>query len=133
MELAEIEEVLGCFSLLRAPLHLLVVKEPVHEQIDGMAYFRGLSPKHRNDTIVVTPQATPETVVHEAIHAQSGLGELATYPLARAWVKKYNLLRAICLPCLRKNRVKYHKCSGCEEFKLLHERYTGRAEHYIKV
>lgn len=131
MELAEIEEVLGCFSALRAPKHLLMVKEPVHERLDGLAYFRGLQPKHRGDVIVVTPQATPETVVHEAIHAQFGLGELATYPLAKAWVQKYFLTRF--LPVLGRRRVKYQRCSGCEEFRLLHDRYAGRVEHYVKV
>lgn len=133
MELAEVESVLGCFSTLRAPRHLVMIKEPVTEKVDGLAYFRGLSPKHRHDTIVITPQATPETVVHEAIHAQFGLGEFATYPLARAWVRKYNLLRAVCLPCLKKKRVEYQKCPGCGEFALLHERYGGRAEHYIRA
>lgn len=131
MELAEIEEVLGCFSALRVPRHLLIVKEPVHERVNGLAYFRGLSPKHRNDTIVITPQATPETVVHETIHAQFGLGELAVYPLAKAWVQKYFLTRF--LPILGKNRVKYQKCLGCGEFDLLHRRYASRAEHYIRA
>lgn len=131
MELSEIEEVLGCFSMLRVPNNLLVVKEPVHERVDGLAYFRGLSPKHRNDTIVITPQATPETVVHEAIHAQFGLGEIGTYPLARALVQKYFLTRFI--PILGSKKVKYQRCAGCEEFRLLHERYAGRAEHFIKA
>lgn len=131
MELSEIEEVLGCFSALRAPENLLVVTEPVTERVDGLAYFRGLSPKHRNDTIVITPQATPETVVHETLHAQFGLGELATYPLAKAWVQKYFLTRF--LPVLGGRKVKYQRCAGCEDFRLLHERYAGRAEHYIKA
>lgn len=131
MELAEIEEVLGCFSALRAPENLLVVKEPVTERVDGLAYFRGLAPKHRYDTIVVTPQATPETIVHETLHAQFGLGEFATYPLAKAWVQKYFLTRF--LPILGSKKVEYHKCPGCGEFRLLHERYAGRAEHFIKA
>lgn len=132
MELAEIEEVLGCFSALRAPEHLIVVNEPVHEQVDGIAYYRGLAPKHRHDVAVITPQATPETVVHEAIHAQFGLGELATYPLAKAWVQKYRLSMLLPFLTQRKN-VKYERCPGCGEFRLLHERYAGRAEHFIKA
>lgn len=131
MELAEVESVLGCFSTLRVPRHLVMIKEPVTEQMDGIAYFRGLQPRHRSDVIVITPQATPETVVHEVVHAQFGFGELMTYPLARAWARKYYLLRSICPPCLQKKRVEYQKCSGCEEFSLLHERYAGRAEHYF--
>ena len=131
MELGEVEDVLGCFSALRAPKHLIMVREPVTERMDGIAYFRGLAPKHRSDTIVVTPQASPETIIHETIHAQFGLGELATYPLAKAWVQKYFLARF--LPVLGSKKVKYQKCSSCEEFRLLHERYSGRAEHFIKA
>lgn len=134
MELGEAEEILGCFHMLRAPEHLIMIKEPVHETVDGVAYFRGLQPKHRSDVVVITPQATPETVPHELVHADLGLGELAAYPLGKILIWKYRVLRNLpMLKSLIAPRVKYQKCSGCEEFRLLHERYAGRAEHFIRV
>lgn len=134
MELGEAEEILGCFNALGAPKHLIIFNEPVREKIDGFAYFRGLQPKHRSDTIALTPQNTDETVPHELIHADLGLGELAAYPLGKILVWKYRVLRNFpTLKSLIAPPVKFQKCSGCGEFNLLHERYAGRAEHYVKA
>jgi len=113
--------------------HLLVINEPVHERVDGLAYFRGLQPKHRQDVFVLTPHASDETVLHELVHT-FGLGELAAYPLGRVLVWKYRVLRNFpALKSLATSPVRYRRCSGCEEFRLLHERYGGRAEHFIRV
>jgi hypothetical protein len=113
--------------------HLIVVNEDVREKLDGMAYFKGLQPKHRSDVFVLTPQASDETVPHELVHAL-GLGELAAYPLGRMMVWRYRVLRNLpTLKSLVSSPVEFRKCSGCEEFRLLHERYAGRAEHFIRA
>lgn len=133
MELSEAEEILGCFRMMKAPRHLIMT-EPVHETVDGIAYFRGLQPKHRSDVVVLTTQATDETVPHELVHSNFGLGEIAAYPLGKILVWKYRVLKN--LPMLKSivaPPARYQKCSGCEEFGLLHQRYAGRAEHYVKV
>jgi len=132
--LNEVESILGCFHMLGSPKHLIMIKEPVHEQVDGFAYFKGIQPKHRRDTIVLTPHASDETVPHEMVHADLGLGELAAYPMGRVLVWKYRMLRNFpAIKSMVSKPVKYQKCSGCGEFELLHQRYGGRAEHYIKV
>lgn len=134
MDLSEAEEILGCFNVLGATRHLIMINEPVSGEVDGVAFFRGLQPKHRRDTIVLTQQATLDTVPHELVHADLGLGELAAYPLGRVLVWKYRVLRnfpvvksAVAPP------VRYRRCPGCAEFPELHGKYAGRAEHYVKV
>ncbi len=133
MQLTEVEEILGCYGMLGAPMHMIMVNEPVRERLDGvMAYFRGLQPKHRSDTIVLTPQAVPETVPHELVHTM-GLGEMAAYPLGRVLVWKYRLLRNVpVLGSALARQVRYKKCGGCDEFALLHQQYAGRAEHFVR-
>lgn len=125
---------LGCYPMLGATVHhLMIVNEEVHEKLNGMAYFKGLQPKHRQDVFVLTPQASDETVPHELVHTL-GLGELAAYPLGKILVWKYRVFKNFpMLKSLRSSPMKYQKCSGCNEFALLHERYPGRAEHYVKA
>lgn len=134
MELNEVESILGCYPMLGSRVnHLILVKESVHESTNGMVYFKGLQPKHRQDIFVLTQQASDETLPHELVHT-FGLGELAAYPIGKIMVWKYRVLRNLpTLKSLVSNPVKYQKCSGCGEFGLLHERYAGRAEHYVKA
>lgn len=134
MRIEEAEEILGCFHALRAPKHLIIFNEPVHEVVDGIAYYRGLQPKHRSDTIALTPQKTDETFAHELVHADLGLGELAAYPMGKVLIWKYRVLRNLpTVKSLIAPPMKYHKCPSCEEFPELHQKYAGRAEHFIRA
>lgn len=132
VEIYEVEEILGAYPFMPKPKHVIVVKEPVREWVDGYLYFRGLQPKFRSDVIVLTPQATDETVLHETLHAL-GLGEFGASLLGKLLIRKYEVLGKGLLGSLLFGEVKYVKCSGCEEFRVLHEKYAGRAEHYVRV
>lgn len=134
IDLYEVESILGCYPMLGSRVsHLIMIGESVHERVNGLAYFKGLQPKHRSDLFVLTQQSSDETIPHELVHT-FGLGELAAYPVGKILVWKHRVLRNFpTIKSLVSSPVKYHKCSGCEEFKLLHERYSGRAEHYVKV
>jgi len=133
MNIRDVENILGLHRGLRAPLHLLITNEPVVQRVDGHVQFRGLQPKARSDVAVLTPQADAETVVHEVLHANLGLGEQVTYPLARLIRLPREMLgmKAPVLPRLRPYH--YQLCQGCEEFKELHTAYKGRAEHYKRM
>lgn len=134
MELSEVENILGSYPVLGSRVNnLIIIKEGVHERINGMAYFKGLQPKHRSDVFVMTQQASDETVPHELSHT-FGFGELAAYPIGRVMIWKHRVLNNF--PTLKSHAaspVKFRKCSGCEEFALLHQRYAGRAEHFIRA
>lgn len=132
MEIYEVAEILGAYPLIPKPQHVIIVREPVREQVDGYLYFRGLQPKFRSDVIVLTPQATDETVLHETLHSL-GFGELGATVLGKILIRKYEMFGRGILGNLLFGPVEYVKCHGCEEFKLLHEKYSGRAEHYVRV
>jgi len=134
LDIHEVEEILGMYRALKAPKHIIVTEEPVRQQLNGDIFYRGLAPKWRRDVIVLTPQAIPETVVHENLHANFGLGEEITYPLARLLIVKYNIIQLF--PRLKRllvRPVKYELCQGCEEFAELHTKYQGRALHFRRV
>lgn len=135
----DVENILGLHRGLRPPRHVLMTQEHIVERVNGCIVFRGMQPKARRDVMVLTPDADAETVVHETLHANFGIGEAVAYPLARLLVAPRNWARATLgifrngpvLPRLR--TVHYEKCTGCEEFKELHNMYGGRAEHYVRV
>jgi len=115
------------------PQHVIVVTEPVERHFDGVIYYRGLQPTERGDTIVLTPQAIDETVLHEIIHMALGFGEMGTTLLGKVMVAKYRVLRNFpLLKSFLQREVKYKKCGGCQEFPRVHQ-YGGRVEHYIKL
>jgi len=139
VDIRDVENILGLHRGLLAPSHVLICNEEVVEKKDGHTVFRGLQPKNRRDVIVLTPQADAETVVHETLHANIGLGENLTYPLAkiltipRNWAKKtLGIFKdGPLLP--RLIIIRYKKCSGCEEFRELHRQYGTRVEHYVRT
>lgn len=123
------EEILGVYRLPK-PQHIIFVREPVSEQVDGVIYFRGLQPRMRSDVIVLTAHAIDETVVHEVLHCL-GLGEIGANLLGKLMVRKYRILKNSGL--LKPQRgVKYRKCGWCQEFERAHQ-YGGRVEHYVKL
>ena len=128
MTIQEIEEMLGYTRFLPLPKHIIITKEPVSMKLDGEIRFRGLQPKFRSDTIILTPDANPETVFHEIVHTL-GFGENVAYPLGKLLDRINQIKRQIPF----KRNVKYERCNYCEEFKVLHEKYQGRAEHYKKL
>lgn len=131
MEIYEVEEILGAYPLIPKPRHVLIVKEPVREWVDGYRYYRGLQPTFRSDVIVLSAQATDETVLHEVMHSL-GFGELGASLLGKLLIKKYEVLGRGFLGDSIWGSVRYAKCQGCEEFKALHEKYAGRVEHYVR-
>ena len=81
--------------------------------------------------MVLTPDMIDETVLHEAIHADFGVGEVIANPLAKILVWKARILKQFPLvKSLVQRELHYQKCGGCEEFKELHTKYSNRASHY---
>lgn len=131
MNIREVEEILGMYRSIRPPHHMILAQEKVVQQVNGSIYYRGLQPRQRGDVMVLTPDTIDETVIHEALHANFGVGEAITTPLAKILVWKARILKQFPLvKSLVQKEVRYQKCGGCEEFKELHTKYGGRAEHY---
>ncbi|HDN18279.1 MAG TPA: hypothetical protein ENF41_04380 [Candidatus Bathyarchaeota archaeon] len=132
LTIKDVEEILGLYRILPKPKHVIMTHESVIAKTDGHVVFLGLQPKWRKDVIVLTPQATPETVIHETLHTM-GFGELGADILGKVLVVKYEITRNF--PLLKRiisRKVEYTRCYGCQEFAELHNKYAGRAEHYVK-
>lgn len=131
MNIREVEDILGCYRSIRPPHHMIFTQEQVIQRVNGSIYYRGLQPTHRGDIMVLTPDMIDETVVHEALHANFGVGEAITTPLAKVLIWKARLLNSFPLAKhLIRRPLDYQRCSGCEEFRELHTKYSGRAEHF---
>jgi len=128
MDIDEVTDILNQFKLLAllAPQHIFITDEPIVEQFDGEARFRGLSPKQKRGVIVLSRDADASTVPHEWIHAALGLGERVAYPFGQLMKLRYEIRKRF--PLL-KNRprlieVRYRPAE-------VPERYKGRIEHYV--
>jgi hypothetical protein len=133
MNIQEVSDILGICRFLRAPRHVFITDEPVYEERDGRAFFRGLQPKGRRDVIFLSAQSDLTTVPHESWHAMTGLGELTAYPFGRIVAAKYELIKNF--PRLKEflsRRVEYRRTEGSGEFPRA-RRYRGRVEHYTLV
>lgn len=126
MLIEEVEEILGR-TWLPKPAHIIMVLEPVAEVKDGAVFYRGVSQRF-GDVIVLTPQAAFDTPIHELLHSMG----LASEFLVRV-ISKALALKAQVWPAPFAERPRYQLCSGCEEFRVLHEKYAGRALHYRRV
>jgi len=132
MDIVEVAEILSAYRLPK-PQHILIVKEPVYERVDGILFYRGLAPAGRSDVIVLTPDALPETVLHETLH-NLGFGELVASLGGKILIRKYQFLKKHpILKELATRKVIYRKCEGCSEFRLVHSKYAGRVLHYVRV
>jgi len=132
MNIQEVSDILSACRFLRAPKHVFITDEPVHD--DQGAHFRGLQPKKRGDTIFLANAADISTPVHEAWHAQSGLGEATAYPVGNILARKYNLLKKF--PQLKKiisKKVRYRRATKAETKKEFPDatKYGTRVRHYI--
>ena len=129
MEISEVEDLLNSFRLLGllAPQRVFLTDEPIYEQSDGKTFFRGLSPREKRGTIILSQQADVTTVPHEWVHSALGLGELAAYPLGSLFALKHQLTKNFpLLARLRILNVKYQEAQVPSE-------YRGRVKHYIRV
>jgi len=130
MNIQEVSDILGVCRFLRAPKNVFITEEPVYEERNGKAFYRGLQPKNRRDVIFLSAQSDVTTIPHEAWHAMTGLGELTAYPVGRIVAAKYELVKNFPrLKALFSRRVEYQRTEGSEEFPRA-SRYQGRVEHY---
>lgn len=132
MDISEVAELLGLYRFVPKPQHIIVISEPVRAEVDGYIYYRGIQPSSRSDVIILTPQAVDETVLHEIGHSL-GLGEIGATLFGKLMIRKSRFIENF--PALKElfsHPVSYVKCQGCQEFHILHTKYAGRAEHYIK-
>lgn len=115
---------------LPKPKHVVVIKEPVMEGmkgVNGIVAYRGVTQRF-GDAIVLTPQASEETAIHEILHSLGLASEFLVDRLAKALTLKARLLPGFKSTLLQ--RPKYELCTGCEEFRILHEKYGNKALHY---
>lgn len=134
MNIQEVSDILSCLRALRAPRHVFITDEPVH---DGRgSNFRGLQPKNRGDTIFLANAADISTIPHEGWHAMTSLGELSAYPVGNILARKYNLLKKF--PKIKRllgKRVKYRRATKAETKKEFPDatKYGTRVRHYVLV
>ncbi len=132
MNIQEVSDILSCLRALRAPKHVFITDESVH---DGKgSHFRGLQPKNRGDTIFLANAADVSTVPHEAWHGQTSFGEVTAYPVGNILARKYNLLRKFPkIKNLLRRKVKYRRATKAETKKEFPDatKYGTRVRHYI--
>lgn len=109
----ELEEIFTRCFVIKPPAHVMVLDRPLvyPEMTRGgvsLRFFSGAFPVWAKNVIILSPQATMETVLHESIHENFGFGELLTYPLGRL---------AAMINSARRRRglrdVRYKECQGC--------------------
>lgn len=129
MEIGEVEDILNSLRLLAllAPQHVLITDEPIYQKVGERTYFfRGLSPKQKRSTMILSAQADKTTVPHEWVHSALGLGEASAYPIGAFLAAKYELSeRFPFLKNLRLFQVKYKESTIPSD-------YRGRVKHYVK-
>lgn len=133
MNIQEVSDILGVCRFLRAPRHIFITDEPVYEERNGKAFYKGLQPKNRRDVIFLSAQSDITTVSHEAWHAMTGLGELTAYPVGRIVAAKYELIKNFPrLKSLFSRKIEYRRTEESREFPGA-RRYRDRVEHYTLV
>jgi len=133
MNIDEVTDILNQFKLLAllAPQHVFITDEPIVEQFDGEARFRGLSPKQKRGVIVLSRDADYSTPFHEFCHS-IGFGETLAYPYGRLMEIRYKIRKELkeMFPILKKRpkliEVKYTKGP-------VPPKYQGRIEHYVRT
>ncbi len=130
MDIKEVSDILDSFGLLSllAPEHVFITDERIVERMNGDARFRGLSPKNKRGTIILSRDADHSTVPHEVAHSAFGVGERLAYPFGSLMQLRYQLRTK--LPIL-KGRLNPFKVQYKEAD--VPPQYAGRVEHYIIV
>lgn len=131
MHISQVEEILSV-SRLPKPQHILIVNESVWGEADGQVAYRGLQPRSRSDTIVLTPHAITETPGHECAHTL-GFGEFGASVVGKLAAMKYRVLNHF--PNVKsyvQKQVKYEKCNGNCEFPKAHA-YGDKVSHFRLV
>lgn len=130
MNIEEVSEVLNTFGLLSlmAPEHVFITDERIVEKMNGDTRFRGLSPKKKHGTIILSRDADDSTVPHEVSHSALGVGERLAYPFGNVMKIRYQFRKNF--PAL-KGRLNPFKVQYREAD--VPPNYAGRVEHYIKV
>lgn len=125
MDISEVESILSHYRFLDPPEHLLLTQEPVSMKTNGDVIFLGLG-LHAKSVVVLTPQATPETVPHELAHTH-GFGQLVAYPFGRIAIKKLKFTEKFpLLDSFLTREVEY-------EFRDdLPKKFKGKTRHYVK-
>lgn len=133
MNIAEVSDILGLCSFLKAPKHVFITEESVYSQEDGQTFYRGLQPKSKGDSIFLSGQADHTSPVHETVHASLGLAEPGTEIVTRIILRKNQVLqnRPLLKQRLHKNLV-YKEVFESEEYPKAHAaKYQGRVHHFV--
>lgn len=133
MEIEEVAHILGACHFLRAPKHVFITDEPVRSKENGITFYRGLQPKHRRDVIFLSKDRDSSTPIHEAVHAQLGLGEPGTEIISRLIMTKNRVLQNFPnLQGLLQKQIAYVKTESSEDFPEA-QMFHGRIEHFVRV
>jgi len=132
VRIEELEDILSFYRFLPKPRNVVLVGETVTGRVNQRQLrLRGLKPADKKDTIVLTPDATPNTVLHEILHMLGLRNELITQLLGNLLTRKYRFVKArpVLSSFLRRD-LKYRLCEECREFSKLHQ-VDGRLQHYV--
>lgn len=134
MHIDEVKDLLGYCRFMRAPDHIFITDETVHDNVGHL--FRGLQPTWRRDIIFLGAHANPSTIPHESWHAMTGFGELTAYPIGNIASKKINLIKKLA-PGLKNLRLRalpdYEEVPVSEDDFPAMAKYKGRVRHYRRV
>jgi len=134
MNIEEVKDLLGYCRFMRAPEHVFITDEIVHD--DAGHNFRGLQPTWRRDIIFLSAQANQSTIPHETWHANTGLGELTAYPIGNIVTKKIEMVKTLA-PRLKGLRLRalpdYEEVNMSEDEFPAMAKYKGRVRHYRRV
>lgn len=135
MNIDEVTEILGLCHALLAPQHIIITEETVSGKLNGQGTFRGLQPTAKGDVVFLGGDADSTTPIHETIHANFGLEELATVPLTRIIHLKYQLLKRFPnVANMVKRKIRYQEVMESKEYPSAHiQPFKGRVKHYVRV
>lgn len=133
MDIAEVSEILGLCSFLKAPQHVFITDERVSSHDNGVTFYRGLQPKAKGDSIFLTGDQDHTSPIHETVHASLGLGEPGTELVTRIILRKNQVLQQ--RPLLRQRlskHVVYTEVFESAEYPKAHaQEYRGRVHHFV--
>ena len=129
----DVAEILGECSFLRPPKHVFMTREKLWGEVNGdKEYYRGIQPRSKHDSILLSADRDESSPIHEAIHTY-GLNELGTEVLTRVIMRKNKVLKNF--PLLRKlttKRLSYKKVDSSKEYPWAHRNeYKNRVQHFI--